>query len=213
MNSRKNPVVLAAALLVILALLGAGCTPRPAAAPPPATATPLAPAAAVTQSVPVPTATDTPAGFDPQVLNDLTYHLDILAEALPGSDGLARLVEGHFEQAYPDSASTVVVDLADAALGDLNGDGAEDAVAVLAVNTGGSGVFVHLVAVLQQAGQPLQAAQESLGDRVRVESLQVEDGQMRIELLTHGPDDPMCCPSQPLTVVYQLEGDRLQPQE
>ena len=51
------------------------------------------------------------------------------------------------------------------ASGDLNGDQTPDAVMVVGSNTGGSGVFIQLNAVLNQNGQPQSAGAIMLGDR------------------------------------------------
>jgi len=95
------------------------------------------------------------------------------------------------------------------ALGDLNGDGAEDAAVLLVENSGGSGSFVYLAAVLNQDGKPENKATVLLEDRAQVKSLTIADGQITVELVTHGPEDPMCCPSQEETRVYKLEGNQL----
>lgn len=98
------------------------------------------------------------------------------------------------------------------AMGDLNGDGVEDAAVLLVENSGGSGSFVYLAAVLNRNGTPQNAGTTLLGDRTQVEELTVESGQIRVKALTHGPDDPMCCPSQESEESYVLEGDQLVPQ-
>jgi len=95
------------------------------------------------------------------------------------------------------------------ALGDLNGDGAEDAAVLLVENSGGSGSFVYLAAVVNKDGKPENAATTLLEDRAQVKSLTIANGKITVEMVTHGPEDPRCCPSQEETRVYKLEGDRL----
>jgi hypothetical protein len=72
------------------------------------------------------------------VLKNLKYQSYIT------QSGTAPLVDGEYrEPAAPGSAEETVVILTDSiATGDLNGDGVPDAAAVLATNTGGSGVFI-----------------------------------------------------------------------
>jgi uncharacterized lipoprotein YbaY/heat shock protein HslJ len=95
------------------------------------------------------------------------------------------------------------------AYGDINGDGQDDAVVLLAENSGGSGTFVYLAALVNQDGQPVNVATTLLGDRVQVQSLGIENNQVVVEMVQAGPDDPMCCPSQQVVKTYELQGDQL----
>lgn len=147
--------------------------------------------------------------FSADQLKDMRYQLDIIAESLPESDGLVQLTGGVFEQLYPGSATGVRVELLNSILGDLNGDGSEDAAAVLAVNTGGSGTFIYLVAIDNYGGQPRQVASTPLGDRVQVKSIDIQDGIIRLGMVVHSDTDPLCCPTLDKQENYQLVGDRL----
>jgi hypothetical protein len=151
----------------------------------------------------------TPPGVDEAMLANLAYKLEVIAQTLPDSGGTAVLADGHFEQGYQDAAGGVSVDLIRSAKSDLNGDGVEDGLALLAVNTGGSGTFIYLVAVINQDGNPEQTATLLLGDRVDIQSLEVKDGRVQAAILTHAPDDPLCCPSLQATREYRLENDKL----
>ena len=75
---------------------------------------------------------------------------------------------------------------------------------VLTEQMGGSGSFTYLAAMLNKNGVPKQAAMTQLGDRTQIKSLAVRDGQVIVDLLTHGPNDPMCCPSQLVTRTYAV---------
>ena len=90
------------------------------------------------------------------------------------------------------------------ALGDLNGDDAVDAAAVLATNTGGSGVFVDLTVVINERGEPRHEASLFLGDRVKPRQIRIEDGEITLDMTVHGEDDPLCCPTQKVTRTYRL---------
>jgi hypothetical protein len=107
------------------------------------------------------------------------------------------------------SAPTVTLLPEPQASGDLNADGVADAAVLLVENSGGSGSFVYLAAVLNEGGQPVNAATTLLGDGVQVSSLTIEEGRIRVEALTFAPEDPMCCPSVQQTLVYELQGDTL----
>ena len=90
--------------------------------------------------------------------------------------------------------------------GDLDGDGKADAAVVLVTQPGGSGSFYYLVAMLDRDGSPLQGAITLLGDRVRIQSVSVADGQIRVRMLTQGPNDPMVNPTLLVERSYRLSG-------
>jgi uncharacterized membrane protein len=90
------------------------------------------------------------------------------------------------------------------AAGDLNGDGQGDAAVVLITDPGGSGEFCDLAAVLNVDGEPRNVASHPLGDRVRLDSIAVVAGQVNLTMVTHGPNDPMCCPTLAVTATYEL---------
>ncbi len=114
------------------------------------------------------------------------------------------------EQVTLDSAPGITVALADlAAFGDLDHDGETDAAVVLAVNTGGSGTFHYLAALLNREGKPLFADAILLGDRVRVKGVWIHDALVIVEMTAHGSQDPFCCPTQELTRTYRLKGTAL----
>ena len=94
-------------------------------------------------------------------------------------------------------------------LGDLNGDGVDDAVVVLVENSGGSGVFNYLAAVVDDAGEPSNVSTTLIGDRTQIKALQIVDGQIVLDIVTQGPDDAQCCPSLLVHQLYALENDEL----
>ncbi len=120
--------------------------------------------------------------------------------------GKARLVNGQYrESAAPGAATEVIVTATDFyALGDLDGDGSEDAVIVLESDPGGSGVFFDLVPVLNRQGQPQVLAPVPLGDRVDISGVSLGERRVHVHLLKHGPDDPQCCPTLDVTLHYRL---------
>ena len=59
-------------------------------------------------------------------------------------------------------------------LGDLNGDGAKDAVVVINVNTGGSGTFMDLAIVINDHGKPVHVDSYGLGDRVSISDVKIK---------------------------------------
>ncbi|GEM_PF-998420 len=128
------------------------------------------------------------------------------------ADGVAKLTDGEYEEEIvPGAASKLVIvfypDMY--AFGDLDGDGVEDATVVLATSGGGSGTFISLEAVINNQGTPNHVATASLGDRVEVKSVAIEAGVITVDMVTHGPDDPLCCPTLEVTQKYELQGDEL----
>ncbi len=80
---------------------------------------------------------------------------------------------------------------------------------MIAENGGGSGVFVNLEVVLEQDGVATTMTSTLLGDRVTVNQLSIANNQITVEMITQGPTDPMCCPTQQVTQVYELKDDQL----
>ena len=95
------------------------------------------------------------------------------------------------------------------AWGDLNGDGVEDAVTLLIENSGGSGVFYYMAAVINQNGQPVNVSTTLLGDRVNVQPFSLQNGEVTVKLITQGPTEPMCCGTLPVTWHYRLQDNKL----
>ncbi len=95
------------------------------------------------------------------------------------------------------------------ARGDLDHDGADDAVVLLAESSGASGTFNYLALVAIQDGNPRNVATEPLGDRVQLRSMTILDGQLIVDLVAHGPSEAMCCPTLKLRRTLALRGDRL----
>jgi hypothetical protein len=148
-------------------------------------------------------ATDAAPAQD-EVLANMAYQSEFT------ESGTAPLVDGEYrEQAAPGSASEIVVRLTDhVAFGQL-ADGREAAAVVLTTETGGSGTFYDLAVVVEEDGQPVNVATTSLGDRVKIENLAFVGGEILVEMVTQGPDDPMCCPTQRVVQTYELQGEEL----
>jgi heat shock protein HslJ len=82
------------------------------------------------------------------------------------------------------------------ARGDLDGDGRDDAVVFLQTSAGGSGVFLHLAAVLDGPDGPRALPAQAIGDRAEVEALEVVAGRIVLDAVVSGPSDALCCPTQ-----------------
>ena len=94
-------------------------------------------------------------------------------------------------------AETIVVHLLDSfvALGDLNGDGSQDAVALLELDTSGSGRFTFAAPVLDVLTTPTVGTAVEVEDRIQPKTVTIADGQVVVEYIGHGEGDGDCCPS------------------
>lgn len=82
------------------------------------------------------------------------------------------------------------------AVGDINGDGVRDAVAVLSVNYGGTGQYIHLAALLSEKNNTYHHSGSVLyDDRDVIRSLSINRGTIQTESVVHEKNDPLCCPS------------------
>ena len=196
---------------LILVALAACARPSPTATLAPTVAPIVQPTATempIPTNTPVPSPTATPTPVPP-----LTW--DMLENAAYPNEwptgGVAQLVDGVYREKYlPDSATEMVISLADIrTYGDLNGDGVDDVLVVLISHPGGSGTFFYLAAVLNEGGTPNPVATAFLGDRVIIRSMTIEAGQTVLEMITQGPDDPMCCPNMDRRQVYILQDETL----
>ena len=210
-------VLILTGLIVLIGITSSCAAREPASStttaaiiqPPTQTAAEIAPPPTSTPTpMPAPSPTSAPV-LDPAALQNMTYLLEIIAQALPDSDGRVTLKDGAFEQLYPGAAERISIKQIKEARGDLNGDGLKDAVTLLAISTGGSGIFMHLAAVVNEGGVPRHAATLLLGDRVDVKSLAIKDGKIQLKMITQGPEDPMCCPTLEVSEEYQLLKDQL----
>ena len=107
------------------------------------------------------------------------------------------LTDGVYAYTEPGSAAQPFVRLLDRLIanGDLNGDGAEDAVALLEHESSGTGRFTYLAPVLDVLTEPAAAPAIMLGDRIQMKSLAIVDGQVVAEYIAQGPGDGQCCPT------------------
>lgn len=91
-------------------------------------------------------------------------------------------------------------------IGDLDGDGAPDAVGVVALTTGGTGDFSTLVVWRDAGGEPDCVAVADLGDRNPVVSITIAARQATVVYLTRTDGTPMAMVNVRRTAVYRLVG-------
>ena len=126
-----------------------------------------------------------------------------------GSDQIMRTItlkDGKFgEGTDPAQPGYILVQLGEKiAFGDLNADGLEDAAVTMTENYGGTGEYVSIVAILNEAGQPNPVATALIDDRPLINELAIQNGEIFVDAKIHGPNDPMCCAAFPTTRFYRL---------
>ncbi len=95
------------------------------------------------------------------------------------------------------------------AYGDLNGDGQQDAAVLLLENSGGSGDFIYLAAVINDNGNARNVATQLVGDRVRFRNLEISSGSITADTITTADGESVAQPSLKMHLAYQLQGDKL----
>jgi hypothetical protein len=127
--------------------------------------------------------------------------------------GTFRLTDGLYQrppQNPGESSSAYTTRLLEPpAFGDLDGDGAPDAVVGLSTQNGGTGHFLELAAVLNRDGSAKNVDTLPLGDRVVIERAGIDAGVITLGMRVHGPNDGLCCPSQLETWQFRLQDDHI----
>ena len=165
------------------------------------------------------TATVTPASSTPQPSTPAPETPGISADKVrnseyqlgfPDQPRTVQLTDGKFQEGAAGGTDYVSVTVTDfIALGDLNGDGENEAAALVAEDYGGSGTFVFL-AVYQYVNDQAQFLTSIfLDDRPKINMLAIADGAIFVDAIIHRQDDPMCCPSLATTRHYVLNGNNL----
>lgn len=150
----------------------------------------------------LPTSTTPPIGAS--ALESLTYQIDLIGAPV-------TLTRGQFYVPWVEQTNgSVLVGLSELrAGGDLDGDGDEDQAVLLVADAADDRMFIFLGAVLNENGVARASATLPLGDRVKVDNLEIARGQILVTMTTHTGDDPACCPTLDALYPYVLTGDRL----
>ncbi len=137
-----------------------------------------------------------------QVLRNMTYTGVAVTDTVTLTNGV------YTSTVAPDVPVGIYVESTDyATQGDLNG--VPSVATILVSNGGGSGVFYDLAVVQDQDGVPVNVATTLLGDRVSIISLVIADNQIVVDMITQGPDEPMCCGTLEVVNSYELQGNEL----
>lgn len=96
--------------------------------------------------------------------------------------------------------------------GDLDGDGAPEAVALLAQSSGGTGSRVYAVVAARRDAAVVNRGTALLGDRVQVRAARIDAGRLLFFVVRAGPEDAMCCPGELTVQGFELRpGAGLEP--
>ena len=187
------------ALVLLLALLLGACSR--AVATPSSGSTPGAESGTSGQATVSPEA---PAGFGAAVLN-AEYQLGFSDQVQT-----VQLVDGVYQRGDRGAADYLSVFVTDTiVVGDLDGDGVEEAVALISEDYGGSGTFVFLTAFRKQGETAHYLASIFLDDRPVIEGLSIIEGEIQVDAIVHDVDDPMCCPSISTERSYRMYDNNL----
>jgi hypothetical protein len=118
-----------------------------------------------------------------------------------------QVKNGEFTRRNPDNL--LFVKVVEVALGYLSNNQTKDAAVIYGYNTGGSGFFVMLSAVINDQGKPKFIAFADLEDRVKINSLSIQSGKIVVDMVIHGPNDPAPFPTVKKIATYGLVGNKL----
>jgi hypothetical protein len=99
----------------------------------------------------------------------------------------------------------------DTTLGDLNGDGAKEAVILSVCNTGGTGNFTEGFIYTMRSGKPVMLARIQGGDRAHggIRSAVVVNGLLVVDSNDAGEEGGACCPEYVIKSTYKLVNGKL----
>ena len=95
------------------------------------------------------------------------------------------------------------------AVGDLNADGTNEVAVLVSENYGGTGVFVFLAVYTNENGTLTFQNSTMVDDRPQLTALSIENGEIFLDAVIHGLDDPMCCPTLRTTRHYRFVDNQL----
>lgn len=126
---------------------------------------------------------------------------------LGASDTLqvVQLTDGVYETGTAGGADYVSVNMLNfVASGDLNRDGRAEVVALVAENYGGTGTFVFLTVYTDANNTLTFQTSLMIDDRPSVNAMSIDNGEIFLDVVTHGLEDPFCCPTLHTSRHYHL---------
>lgn len=123
-----------------------------------------------------------------------------------------QLVNGLSEtEAGSDSAAKIITRFfGNEAIGDLNGDGEQDAAFIVTQTSGGSGTFFYVVAALRTTDGYLATDAALLGDRIAPQTTAIENGMLVVNYADRKPDESFAVsPSVAVTKYFKIVNSNL----
>ena len=183
--------------LILLLVVLLGCRP---ATPPPTPVDQTQVTSEPGAELPPSPATPTTVSEEVQKIRNAPYQLSA-TDALQ----VVQLKDGKFEQGTSGSEDFISAKMTDfVAMGDLNGDGTDDAAALVSENYGGTGVFVFLAVYSQVDANWIFQASTMVDDRPQLNALSISNNEIFLDAVIHGMDEPMCCPTLRTTRHYRF---------
>ena len=131
---------------------------------------------------------------------------------IEGLKGPVKLINGRWRGSpyKKGSASRPVVTLVGdlRVIGDLDGDGTDDAVVLLNYAPGGTGQLLYLAVMARKKGKIENLATTLIGDRVQIRDVRIEQNRILVDVVRAGLKNPMCCPGEVITLEWILQPDR-----
>jgi len=94
-------------------------------------------------------------------------------------------------------------------VGDIDGEGREEAVVLLGGSTGGTGDMSYLAVVRRAASGVENVATAPVGDRVQLRDARIDGRRIVLDVVQAGEKDAMCCPGDLVTRTWELQGGAL----
>jgi len=130
-------------------------------------------------------------------------------EGIEEIKGPVRLIDGKWEgPAYTkDSTVRPVLNLLGDFIitGDLDGNGSDESVTVLNLNTGGTGQLLYLAVVSRISGAVRNVGTKFIGDRVQIRGGRINKRAIFLDVVRAGPSDAACCPGEIATIGWTFE--------
>lgn len=147
----------------------------------------------------------------PEMVRAQEPHVDVDAITFFSNrtpSGTVRFIHGEYRAMIaPGSASELVVTVTDLrAIGVVNGE--PIAGVVMATDLGGSGTFYDLALLIKKPGGWTHVDTQFLGDRVKIHSVALRGNELIIDMATHGPQDPLCCPAHRVRRAFAVDSGR-----
>ena len=189
-------------LIFLLGVFLIGC--RPATPPPTLSDQTQTTPGPVIEATSVP-ATSTSVPEEAKKVLDAPYQL-----GATDAFQVVQLADGKFEQGTQGSTDSISVAVSDfIAVGDLNADGTNEVAALVSENYGGSGVFVFLAVYTNENGTLTFQNSTMVDDRPQLMALSIQSGEIFLDAVIHGADEPMCCPTLRTTRHYRFVDNQL----